>query len=169
MQVEEVDMDMGALVGEGPRVAKEFLLTMYYPDLVREGGACMRYPVTQAICKMDEFWQEKLARDFGIMKGTAEAVRRGTTTWRREYDRAFRDMERAELLKEMNTEVSSTPPPFPTSRQGRELNKLTRRELMQILKLYNINYVSRDRKAQLIEKLQENVPEDELRSHLTRM
>lgn len=169
MQVKEVDVDMEALVRKGPRAAKEFLLTIYYPDLVREGGFCMRNSVTQAICRTDEFWQEKLARDFGIMKGTAEAVRRGTTTWRSEYNRVFRDMERAAKLQERKTEVSRAPPPSPTSRRVRGLNELRRPELVRLLRLYNINYVSRDRKAQLIEKLQENVPEDELRRHLTRM
>lgn len=113
MQVEEIDVDMGALVREGSREAKNFLLTIYYPDLVKEEGICKRNSVTQAICRTDEFWKEKLERDFGIMEGTAEAVRRGTTSWRSEYHRVFRDMERAELLKEMKTEVSRAPLPPP--------------------------------------------------------
>lgn len=171
MHVQEVDIDMGRLVREGSREAKKFLLTMYYPDLVKEGGICTRYSVTQAICRTDEFWKEKLARDFGIMEGTAGAVLSGTTSWRSKYHRVFRDMERAAKLQEMKTEVSRAPPPSPTSRRVRGLNELNRLELARLLRLYDINYRRgrRPTKAQMIEKLQETVQEDELRRALTRM
>lgn len=151
MKVEEVDVDVRALVGEGPLAAKKILLTMYYPDLVGEGGICMRYPVTQTICRTDEFWQEKLARDFGVMEGTAEAVRRGTTSWRSEYHRLFRDIEREMEFQELGTRFSKE-----------DLNARSLANLKKVARKFNLKGYYKLKKAQLIRRLLKEVPEDEL-------
>lgn len=150
MQVEEVDVDLGALAEQGREETKEFLLTVYYPELVKRGGFCGRNRMTKAICKTDEFWQEKLARDFGVLKATAEAVRRGTTTWRREYHHVFRDYASAQLLVE----------PLPTAQD--DLTARSKDSLKKVAREFYIKGYYKLNKSQLVKRLLKDVPERDL-------
>lgn len=158
MEVEDVELDFGQM---GPEVKWNIMLTAYYPFLLQ---LCSTNKDVAGICREDVFWKQKLDRDFGISEQVQEP------TWRREYDRVFRervqeeDLEEYRIFREKVEAEEFEEEMFAgedvLSTQDLDARSLT--NLKKVARKFNLKGYSKLKKRQLIKRLQKEVPGREL-------